>query len=675
MNPLLLLSFATVYGVYPFPDITVAHIEEAIHAGMEAENKAVAAIVDNPDAPTFENTIEALETSGELLERATTLMYNLLSAHTNDDLEDLAQRVAPILSEHGNNIMLNARLYERVKTVYGEYKPKDAEEAMLLKNTYEAFERSGATLDEKGKQRFREISAELSKLTLQFSQNKLKDTNNYYLHITDEQELDGLPELQRGAARENAAERGWEGWVITLHAPDFVPFMAYAKSRKRREELYRLYNTLCTHGDQYDNFAVVSRIVDLRREKAQLLGYPDYAAYVLKHRMAETPENVREFLQNLTEAYLPAAREDVARVEAKAKSVEGDDFDFQPWDFAYYTNLLRREQYDFDPEQLRPYFELGSVIKGVFGLATRLYGITFEENPNIPVYHPDVKAYEVKDADGSHLAVLYTDFHPRDSKKGGAWMTNYREAEGGLHGTRPHVSLTMNFTKPQANRPALLTLDEVNTFLHEFGHALHSIFAATRYKSLSGTNVYWDFVELPSQFMENFSTEPEFLNTFAFHYQTGEPIPQALIDKIISLRTFNAAYSCMRQVSFGLLDMAFYSLRDAVPEDVRAFEKNAVEPVRLLPDCPEACMAVTFGHIMSGGYAAGYYSYKWAEVLDADAFAKFQETGIFNTATARSFRSNILSQGGTRQPMDLYVNFRGRKPTIDALLRRDGIKK
>ena len=677
MNPLLLLSFATVYGVYPFPDITVAHIEEAIHAGMEAENKAVAAIVDNPDAPTFENTIEALETSGELLERATTLMYNLLSAHTNDDLEDLAQRVAPILSEHGNNIMLNARLYERVKTVYSEYKPKDAEEAMLLKNTYEAFERSGATLDETGKQRFREISAELSKLTLQFSQNKLKDTNNYYLHITDEQELDGLPELQRGAARENAAERGLEGWVITLHAPDFIPFMAYAKSRKRREELYRLYNTLCTHGDQYDNFPVVRRIVDLRREKAQLLGYPDYAAYVLKHRMAETPENVREFLQNLTEAYLPAAREDVARVEAKAKSVEGDDFDFQPWDFAYYTNLLRREQYDFDPEQLRPYFELGSVIKGVFGLATRLYGITFEENPNIPVYHPDVKAYEVYDKDGSFLAVFYADFHPRKGKQGGAWMTEYQGQYIDRKGknVRPHVSVVMNLTKPTPDKPALLTLGEVDTFLHEFGHSLHGMFANTRFESLSGTNVWWDFVELPSQFMENYSLEKEFLATFAFHHETGEPMPDELIDRLIKGRNYNCASACLRQVSFGLLDMAYYTQKDEFTADIMEFEKEAWKDAIISPQLPDTCMTVQFSHIMAGGYSAGYYSYKWAEVLDADAFAVFKKEGIFNPTTAQRFRDCILSKGGTEHPMTLYKRFKGSEPTIDALLERNDIKK
>ena len=485
----------------------------------------------------------------------------------------------------------------------------------------------------------------------------------------------GLPESAVEAAALAAKEKDLEGWVFTLHAPSYNPFMTYADNRELRRKMYMARNTICTHDNEYNNLEIVKRIVNLRRERAQLLGYPTYADFVLKKRMAENSQNVYQLLNDLLEAYLPTAREEVKEVERKAREKEGEDFVLQPWDFGYYAHKLQLEKYNLDAEMLRPYFELSRVKQGIFGLASRLYGITFKENANIPVYHPDVTAYEVFDKDGTFLAVLYTDFHPRKGKQSGAWMTSYKDQWIDEDGTnhRPHVSVTMNLTKPTESKPALLTLGEVETFLHEFGHALHGIFANTRFESLSGTSVYWDFVELPSQIMENFAVERDFLNTFAQHYLTGEPLPEELIDRIIKSRNFNTAYACIRQVSFALLDMAYYTQDKPFEEDVLSFEKRTWEAAQLLPQPEEACMSVQFGHIMSGGYAAGYYSYKWAEVLDADAFSLFKEKGIFNREVAQSFRDNILSKGGTEPPMALYKRFRGQAPTIDALLKRNGI--
>ena len=652
--------------------------------GMQEEVAEVDAIANNVEAPTFANTIVALSKTGEKLDRATAVMYNLLSAETDDDLENLANELAPKLSEHSNNIMLNQALFERVKTVYeAESKQLDGEDKMLLDKTYEGFERSGATLSEADKEKFRKITAELSEKTLRFSQNVLKETNNFVLHITDEKDIAGIPEINVKAARHEAEERKLDGWVFTLHAPSYMPFMMYADNRTLREQMYRAYSSRCTHDNEYNNFEIVRSIVNLRREVAQLLGYKNYADYALRRRMAAKEENVYDLLNNLIESYLPKAKEEVAEVAKKAKSMEGDNFELQPWDFSYYSQKLKHELYDYDPDMLRPYFELSRVQEGVLGLATRLYGITFKRNEQVPVYQKDVIAYDVYDKDGAYLALLYVDFFPRESKKGGAWMTNYRDESSEeptselvtpQNSIRPVVSVTTNFTKPAGDTPALLTLGEVETFLHEFGHALHGIFAMTHYASLSGTSVYWDFVELPSQFMENYATEPEFLGTFANHYQTGEPLPQEYIDRIRKSRNFNAAYACMRQVSFGLLDMAYYTLTDALTEDIPTFEDEAWKRVQLLPKADDACMSVEFGHIMSGGYAAGYYSYKWAEVLDADAFSLFQEKGIFDKTVAESFRSNVLSKGGTEDPMQLYVSFRGQAPSIDALLKRDGIR-
>lgn len=677
-NPLL-QPYHTLHDATPFDRIRLEDYEPAIRKGMEAEDAEIKQIIENPEAPTFANTVLALEQSGKLLDRVTTVLFNLMSAETCDELDAIAERMMPELSEHANNISLNEKLFDRIKQVYLQ---KDQitltqEERKLLEKTYDGFQRNGANLSEKDKETYRNLSMELSSLTLKFSQNHLKETNKYELVLTDETDLEGLPESTREAAALTAKEKGKEGWVITLQAPSYVPFMKYSKRRDLRKQLYMAYNTQCTHDDEFNNEEIVKKLVNLRMQIAQLLGFTDYADYVLRKRMAEDSTHVYKLLNDLLEAYTPKALQEVEEIKQLACRMEGEDFQLMPWDFSYYAEILKEQKYALNEEELRPYFELEQVKQGVFGLATRLYGITFKKNKDIPVYHPDVQAYEVFDRDGSYLAVLYTDFHPRAGKRSGAWMTSYKEQWIDSDGTnsRPHVSVTMNFTKPTAEKPALLTFSEVNTFLHEFGHALHGIFANTRFQCMSGTNVYWDFVELPSQIMENFATEKEFLNTFARHYQTGEPIPETLIQRIIDASNFNVAYACLRQVSFGLLDMAWYTRQTLFEGDVKAYEKAAWKKAQVLPQPEETCMSVQFGHIMSGGYSAGYYSYKWAEVLDADAFSVFKEKGIFNTDVARSFRENILSKGGTEHPMTLYKRFRGQKPTIDALLKRNDIKR
>ena len=667
--------FQTPHSSIPFGSISLQDIREALEEGMKREKDEIEKIISNPESPTFENTVVPFANSGSLLEVACTVMYNLSSAETTDELDELTMTMAPVLAQHSSDIMLNERLYERIKHVYQTASLDTDEDKMLLDKTYEAFERSGATLDDKGKKRFREISSELSVLTTQFSQNHLHDTNSFQLHLTEREQVDGLPESQLKQASKEASDRGLQGWVITLKAPSYVPFMTYADNRALREQLYRAYNTQCIHGDAADNTENVRKIVSLRLELAQLLGYKTYAEYALKRRMAEKPENVYSLLQQLLASYKHPAEAEVNEVLQFAKQSEGEDFVLQPWDFAYWSHKLKLANYNLDAEMLRPYLELSAVRRGIFELATKLYGITFRRSQDIPVYHPDVEAFEVLDKDGSYLAILYLDFYPRKGKQSGAWMTSYKEQWTESDGTdsRPHVSVVMNLTKPTADHPALLTLGEVTTFLHEFGHALHGIFARTKYKALSGTNVYWDFVELPSQIMENFADEPEFLKSFARHYVSGELIPEELIERVRRAKTFQAAYSCVRQLSFGLLDMAYYDRVEPLRDDIREFERRAWSSTQLLPYLPEACMSVQFGHIMSGGYAAGYYSYKWAEVLDADAFSLFRENGIFDPVTAQRFRDCILSQGGTKHPMQLYQSFRGRKPSIEALLKRDGI--
>ena len=673
-NPLL-ATYHTPYHTAPFHLIKTEHYEPAILKGMEMHNEEIEAIINNPEQPTFHNTIVALERSGATLDRAATIFGNLLSAETSDELQAIAQRVMPQLSEHSNNISLNEKLFARIKAVYdsAESTQLNQEDRVLLDKTYDGFIRNGANLPEADKERFRQISSELSVLTLQFSQNNLNETNSYELPLTLEQ-LDGIPESVIEAYAQTAKEKDKEGYVVTLHAPSLVPFLKYSRNRELRKQLYMAYNTQCIKDNENNNTEIVKKLVNLRLERAQLLGFQTAADYVLTKRMAENSLNVYQLLNQLLEAYTPTAHKEVAEVVALAKELEDEDFELMPWDWAYYSEKLKEKRFNLNEEELRPYFELGKVIEGVFGLATRLYGITFKKNEEIPVYHPDVETYEVYDENQELLAILYTDFHPRTSKRSGAWMTSFKEQWKDENGnSRPHVSITMNFTKPSANKPALLTFSEVNTFLHEFGHALHGMFANTTYQSLSGTNVYWDFVELPSQIMENFAIEKEFLNTFAKHYQTNEPIPAEMIQRIVNASNFNVAYACLRQLSFGLLDMAWYTRTEPFEGDVRTYEKEAWAKTQLLPNVPEACMTVQFSHIMAGGYSAGYYSYKWAEVLDADAFSLFKEKGIFNKEVANSFRKHVLSKGGTEHPMALYKRFRGQSPDIQALLKRNGI--
>ena len=674
-------DYHTPHEVPPFDQIRLEDYEEAFMEGIRREDEQIEMIINDPATPTFENTIVRVDDDKDnegyydLLSKVSSVFFNLLSANTNDEMDALAQKLSPVLTKHANDIRLNERLFERIQYVYHHHGTLTPEEKMLLDNCYDGFVRSGALLDAAGKERLRQLTEEAAMLGLQFSQNVLKENKAFTLHITDEAQLDGLPETAREAAAHEAKEQGKEGWVFTLDFPSYSPFMTYSTQRELRRQMYMAKNTECIHDNTENNLEICKRLINLRRELAQLLGYKTYADYVLRRRMAGNVRTVRHLFRELLDAYKPTAIAEVKAIEEEARSIEGRRFTLKPWDFSYYSHKLQLRKYNLDAEMLRPYFELSKVIDGVFGLANRLYGITFKENKEIPVYHPDVKAYEVFDKDGSFLAVFYADFHPRQGKQGGAWMTEYQGQWIDHKGVnvRPHVSVVMNVTKPTADKPALLTLGEVETFLHEFGHSLHGMFANTRFESLSGTNVWWDFVELPSQFMENYAVEKEFLRTFAFHYQTGEPMPDALIRRIVRSRNFNAAYACLRQVSFGLLDMAYYTLREPFDEDIIAFEKKAWKKAMVIRQLPDTCMTVQFSHIMSGGYAAGYYSYKWAEVLDADAFGVFKKNGIFDQATAQRFRDHILSKGGTEPPQVLYRRFRGGEPTIDALLKRNGI--
>ena len=673
--------YTTPHETVPFDKIKIEDYEEAFMEGIRRDDEQIEKTISNTDEPTFDNTIINVDDDKDgyydLLSRVSTVFFNLLSAETNDEMDALAQKLQPILTKHANDVRLNKKLFERIKYVYEHHRELTPEEQMLLENCYDGFVRSGALLDDEGKEKLRKLTEEASMLSLQFSQNLLKENKAYTINITNEEELDGLPDTAKEAAALAAKEHGKEGWVFTLDYPSYSPFMTYSTQRELRKQLYMMRNTICTHSNDENNINICRRIVNMRREIAQLLGFNTYADYVLKNRMASNEANVYKLLNDLISAYMPTAKAEVQDIEKKAKEMEGDDFIMEPWDFSYYSHKLQLERFNLDAEMLRPYFELSKVIEGVFGLANKLYGITFKENKDIPVYHGDVKAYEVFDKDGSYLAVFYADFHPRKGKQGGAWMTEYQgqwiDKKG--ENVRPHVSVVMNLTKPTAEKPALLTLGEVETFLHEFGHSLHGMFANTRFESLSGTNVWCDFVELPSQFMENYAVEKDFLRTFAFHYKTGEPLPDELIDRIAKSRNFMVAYGCMRQVSFGLLDMAYYTQSKPFTDDIIPFEKKAWEKAMVLPQLPDTCMTVQFSHIMAGGYAAGYYSYKWAEVLDADAFSVFKKNGIFDKKTAQSFRDNILSKGGTEHPMTLYKRFRGGEPTIDALLERNGIKK
>ena len=673
-------AFNTPHDTIPFDKIRLEDYEEAFIEGIRRDDEQIAKTINNPAKPTFDNTIINTDDDSAyygLLDRVSTVFFTLLSAESSDEMDALAQKIEPMLTKHANDVTLNKALFERIKAVHLHHRRLTPEEKKLLDNVYEGFTRSGALLDDEGKALLRKLNEEGSMLSLQFSQNLRKDRKAYTMHLTDEADLDGLPERVREAAAQEAKERGLEGWVFTLDGPSMGPFMKYSTRRELRHRLYMASNTICTHDNENNNLAICKRIVNLKRERAQLLGFRSFADFVLKHRMASNRRNVYRLLDQLIEAYKPTAEKELREIERLARQVEGRDFVLEPWDLSHYSYQLQMKKYDIDSEMLRPYFELSKVIEGVFGLSHTLYGITFKENKAIPVYHPDVKAYEVFDRDGSYLAVFYADFHPRKGKQGGAWMTHFQGQHINRKGEniRPHVSVVMNLTKPTENAPSLLSLGEVETFLHEFGHSLHGMFANSRFESLSGTNVWWDFVELPSQFMENYAIEKAFLRTFAFHYQTGEPLPDELIDRIVRSRNFMVAYGCMRQVSFGLLDMAYYSRSEELTEDIITFEKKAWERAMVFKQLPDTCMSVQFSHIMSGGYSAGYYSYKWAEVLEADAFSVFKKNGIFDQATAQRFRDAILSRGGTEHPMVLYKRFRGSEPTIDALLRRNGIRR
>lgn len=674
--------YDTPHHTVPFDKIKFCHYEEAFMEGMRREDEFYDKVINNPEEPTFENTIIPYDESKgkeyyDLLDKVSEVFSCMMSAETSDEMEDLAEKLTPLLTKHGNDISLNPRLFARVKHVYEHHRELTSEEQMLLDDCYDGFVNSGALLDEAGKAKLRALTEEGGMLTLQFAQNLLKERKAFQMLLTDEADLDGLPQTARDAAKALAEEEGKEGYLFTLDSPSYSPFMTYSTRRPLRERMYMASNTLCIKDNNENNLDICTRLVNMRRELAQLLGYKTFADYRMRHRMAGSAENVYKLMNQLIDAYMPTARAEYADVVAKAKEMEGQDFDFKPWDFSYYSHKIQMERYNIDSEMLRPYLKIDNVISGVFGLATRLYGITFKENKQIPVYHPDVKAFEVFDRDGKYLAVFYADFYPRKGKQGGAWMTEFQGQWIDRHGenVRPHVSVVMNFTKPTPDHPALLTLGELSTFLHEFGHSLHGMFANTRFEALSGTNVWWDFVELPSQFMENYSTEREFLHTFATHYETGEPIPDELIDRVVASQTYLSAYSCMRQVSFALLDMAYYTLDEPFAESIPEFERKAWQKAQVSQGIAGTCMTPQFSHIMDGGYSAGYYSYKWAEVLDADAFAVFKREGVFNQATAQRFRDCILSRGGTEHPMTLYKRFRGGEPTIDALMERDGIKK
>lgn len=646
----------------------------AFQQTLKEARAEVEAIVTNPDEPTFANTIEALEFSGRRLDDLCNLFFNLNEACTDDEMQRIALEVSPLLTAFSNDVSLNPALFDRVRKVYEKRADLTltTEQNRLLEKSYKGFVRGGAALADADKERFRELTTELGQLSLQFNQHVLAATNAFTLHLTDPAQVNELPESVREGAATEAHERGLEGWVITLQAPSMVPFMTYSSNRELKEQLWRRYNSRC-YGDEQDNREIVKRIVALRLEVAWLLGYETYAAYVLEERMAGTQLRVQQFLSELLDRAIEPARKEVKEVADFARS-EGADYELMPWDYAYWQEKLKQARYTFDEEMLKPYFRLENVQRGVFLLAEKLYGLTFRENSDIPVYHPDVKAFEVCDGDGTFLAVLYMDYFPRASKRGGAWMTEFRPQyiEKG-HEVRPLISVVCNFTKPTREQPSLLTFDEVTTLLHEFGHALHGMMAKGTYPSLTGTSVYRDFVELPSQIMENWATEKEYLDLWAIHYQTGEKIPAELVQKVIDAKNYQAAYRHIRQVSFGLIDMAWHTVIAPVTEDVARFEQQAAEKTQLLPRVEGQCMSTAFGHIFAGGYAAGYYGYKWAEVLDADAFSLFHERGIFNREVASSFRHDLLEKGGSEDPMTLYVRFRGHEPDSQALFERMGI--
>jgi peptidyl-dipeptidase Dcp len=674
-NPLL-QSFNTPFETPPFDQIRHEHYMPAFEAAIAEARKEIDGITSQTAAPDYANTIEALAYSGERLNLISGIFYNVLHAETDETMQQIARDISPMVTDFQNDILFNEALFQRVKAVYEQKGQLDltAEQNMLLNKTFKGFSRNGANLSAEEKEKMRTISRELSELSLKFSDNVLAETNGWFLHITDEADLAGLPQSALDAASQAAKAKELEGWVITLDAPSFGPFLRYSEKRDLREKVYMAYSTRGYQDNEYNNTQIITRIANLRLERANLLGYPSHADFVLEETMAQSATNVNNFLKELADASLPVAKNELTEVKEFAAE-KGFDGEILPWDWSFWAEKLRKEKYDFDEEITRPYFQLEKVKEGIFDLTNKLFGLTYKENTEIPVYHKDVKVFEVYDADGSFLSLLYLDFFPREGKSGGAWMTSFREqyVENGTD-YRPQVSIVCNFSKPTDTRPSLLTFNEVTTFMHEFGHALHGMLSRVTYGDLSGTNVYRDFVELPSQIMENWAVEREFLDMFARHYETGEPIPSELVDKIIKTERFHAAYAAVRQLSFGLNDMAWHSITEPVTIDPEQFETRAMLPVQLFNRIEGTMMSTAFSHIFAGGYSAGYYGYKWAEVLDADAYKAFKENGIFDVATATSFRNNVLSKGGTEHPMDLYVKFRGKQPTIDALLEREGLK-
>jgi len=673
---ILLTEFNTLHQTPPFNLIKDEDYLPAFIKALENAKEEIHNIIHDKSEPTFENTIVKMEYAGELLSTISSIFFNINHAETNEKIQSIAREVSPLLTEYSNDIWLNETLFFKVKSVY-DNKTKfslDTEDLKLLNDTYKAFTRKGALLTGDNKKRYREISTELSKLTLEFGENILAETNNFSLHITNKHELSGLPENIISAAEETSKTEGKEGWIFTLHYPSYVPFMKYADNRDLRKKMFIAYSSRGNQNNKHDNKNIVKNIVNLRLEKAQLLGYKNHAEYVLEERMAQSPQKVNSFLNELLENSLPFAKKEMDELNEFAKK-SGFNEDIERWDFAYFSEKLKAEKFEFSEEMTKPYFMLENVEKGIFELAQLLYNISFKENSEIPVYHPEVKAFEVFDENKEYLAVLYIDYFPRKGKQGGAWMTNYGEQYvKNNFDIRPLVSLVCNFSRPGKDTPSLLTYNEVRTFLHEFGHGLHGILSKTKYKSLSGTNVYRDFVELPSQILENWGAEKEWINKIARHYKTGELIPESLVNKITSSINFQSGYQSVRQLSFGINDMAWHTLTSSYNGDIIEFEKESMSTTELFKEVKGTCFSTSFSHIFAGGYAAGYYGYKWAEVLDADAFSVFKKNGIFDKKTAESFKENILTKGGTKHPMDLYKAFRGQEPTIDALLERSGLR-
>lgn len=674
-NPLL-DTFTTPFNTPPFAEVTNDHFEPAIKELINQAKSEVDAIVSSNSHPTFSNTVEALECSGKQLDRASSIFFNLNSAETSDEIQALARDISPLLTEFSNDILLNEALFNRVKTVFDEADQSNLseEQITLLTKTYKGFVRNGALLNEEDKTKLRTIDVELSQLSLTFGEHVLAETNKYEMVIENEADLDGLPAFAREQASETAHSKGYEdAWVVTLDYPSYVPFMTYAKNRALRKELSLAFSTKAFKGDDLDNREVVKGIVNLRNQRAQLLGYETHANFVLEERMAESPQKVMDFLSEIRLYGKPGAEGDVKEVAEFAKQLDGLQ-DLQKWDFGYYSEKLKKEKYSIDDELLKPYFQLEKAVEGVFKTAELLYGIHFVQNDDIQKYHKDVTVYEVRDKDDNHVAIFYADFFPRAGKRAGAWMTSYTgQYKDSTGDHRPHISIVCNFTKPTGSTPSLLTFDEVTTLFHEFGHALHGMLANGTYESLSGTSVFWDFVELPSQILENWCYEKECLDLFAIHYETGEAIPEALIQKIKDSANFMEGYQTMRQLTFGLLDMAWHGQDNSGVDDIEAFEKAIFAETDVLPAIAGTNMSCSFSHIFQGGYSAGYYSYKWAEVLDADAFAYFKEQGIFNKEVANKFKEHVLSAGGSTHPMTLYKRFRGQEPDVKALLKRAGL--